>query len=334
MDILAEKHVIIHVRIAIPSDVLIYICEYLDFKDLKSIRLVCKELSAASEKRLFSKVVISNSLRDLRSLISVSKHPVRKYLKNLIFDPRMFSEKLASDWRLYWAQLKLAMGPVLVTELISSKAFLQQSFDDYHRLWSEQLKCQQSGDLKRTLSEALPLLPALHQTLIPSNGNRHLLPIAIKRGVIADSRTRGTIALPPLMAGIDGYWDKSEYDLLDTACQYHTIRDFLNSLICCIRPQMQAIVIDPMLQQSDVRFDRTHEALLGIMFRYMTSVKLCIGLHMGILQPRPLLEGQHFRLNQLFKNATQLKILDLDVHGYAWTSSRDPRPVFGKLKSR
>ncbi len=94
------------------NELLLEVFGLLPGSDLKTIRLVCKELEPLASPSLYRRVHLAPNYEALRRFESVHQHPViRDYVKEVVYDAAHYEEWLADPYGEYSQVQSDALGP-------------------------------------------------------------------------------------------------------------------------------------------------------------------------------------------------------------------------------
>ena len=84
--------------IDLPNEVLMNIFHFLEKKDLKVVRLVCRSWSALTIRDLYNRAFVSRRQNDMEVLTAISNHPtIRLAIRELVYDHVYFNPSLSRD---------------------------------------------------------------------------------------------------------------------------------------------------------------------------------------------------------------------------------------------
>ncbi|KAI9734696.1 MAG: ssDNA endonuclease and repair protein rad10, partial [Candelina submexicana] len=82
---------------ALPTETLLHVCSYLDKKDIKTARLICKAFNDCCEEFLIDRAVIAARYNTLEVLKQIASHPVfSRTVKTVVFDLSSFEQVLTN----------------------------------------------------------------------------------------------------------------------------------------------------------------------------------------------------------------------------------------------
>jgi hypothetical protein len=86
-----------------PIELLVLICELLPRSSLRHLRSTSRDLKAAAEPILFREIFLKFNLRSFEQIKSIASSEIlRKHVKSIEYDPRMFERSSGRDYKSWY----------------------------------------------------------------------------------------------------------------------------------------------------------------------------------------------------------------------------------------
>lgn len=147
-----QRLVPVTVPVEVPAEILVEIFSHLPRRDIKAIRVVCKNFEAASSQYLFDRLYVSPQKFHLKILAKVSQHPVySKYVEEIVYDCSLFRPELLCI-EAYEAELLVYGHPF-------DKQWLERAHERYCRHYYQQEEIIAADADFKALCSALHRMP-------------------------------------------------------------------------------------------------------------------------------------------------------------------------------
>lgn len=145
------------------DETLLSIFDYLDRKELRAVRLVCRQFSRPGNTLLYQVVYFSPRRPSMQALSNISQHELFKStVKHVIYDDTQLVRAL-TNWKVF--------HPALPAN--TPKAQARRAFKLYCQLFDEQESILRNGEDTLVLRKAFARLPNLEKISVTGGPSRH-----------------------------------------------------------------------------------------------------------------------------------------------------------------
>ena len=145
----------------LPPELKVSIASYLGKKQLKTLRLVCREYEIAASPHLFDKAYLAAREGVLDTFTELTDHPIfSKYVKEIVYDGSVVESDCARSFDIYDSMQFRVQS---TTDIVPRLSRLE--YQEYLRLLEEQEDIQAREDIYHRVKSALPNLTNLERVL-------------------------------------------------------------------------------------------------------------------------------------------------------------------------
>ena len=306
----------------LPPELKVSIFSHLVKRDLKSLRLVCKEYETVASPFLFDKAYLAARQGVLDTFTKLTNHSIfSKYVKEIVYDSSWLESDIAKSFDTYAAlPFSAWRTPVAVPP------FSQAGYNEYVRLFEDQEDIQAREDVYHRVKSAMPNLPNIQRVVSADLSRCAFLPgdvVKHREAFLARIFSRSLPGLPRSLS--DYMWQGTRSN--DLGREYGGLNMLMRAIFEGGTSSVQDLIIGDGQRScgrcanggiSQMMFSSSRLDVYATkhVFSHLRKLELTIKFN-GVLETGPPILPDTYNLDSLLSVTDNLEVLKLASGGFS-----------------